>query len=322
MAIVKGIQEKVHLPLYDMLRVEPTKQLKDAESSSTFKFFVDLNGKTKLETNLQAASQLPSYNTFEARAMRVVVSDLPPEFPDDVTVEDDGLDVTGTDDNGKDVALIVDESGNVVLDGSAGTSTAVVSAAIELGLDRVAELLEQAREDPARVATVDLDDDAVTLTFGPGDDELNDDQVSEAADLGDPLEFTVPELVALLDDLDEKDRPIKEQVNRDSANLVGKLIFNTVTTLIVGEKTMVEAPSWFFPSGAGVYAENGKSSNHGEPNPTATFRFAEPIYIDRQQNFRVEISVPQSDTLKELQRLYGPLFIWVVLDGYMTRTVQ
>jgi hypothetical protein len=42
-----------------------------------------VQGKTKLETNLQSASLLPHYNTFEARAMRVVISDLPPEFPDD-----------------------------------------------------------------------------------------------------------------------------------------------------------------------------------------------------------------------------------------------
>ena len=44
--------------------------------------------------------------------------------------------------------------------------------------------------------------------------------------------------------------------------------------------------------------------------------------IDTQQNFRVEIEVPESDVLSDLQRLYGPLFIWTVLDGYMTRDVQ
>src|SRR6185295_14214550 len=90
MAIVQGIREKVHLPIYDSLSVEPRKQLRDAESSSTLKFFVDVQKKTKLETNLQSASLLPHYNTFEARAMRVVISDLPPEFPDDVDVEISG----------------------------------------------------------------------------------------------------------------------------------------------------------------------------------------------------------------------------------------
>src|SRR5678816_2789680 len=87
MAIVQGIREKVHLPIYDSLSVEPGKQLREAESSSILRFFVDVQKKTKLETNLQSASLLPHYNTFEARAMRVVISDLPPEFPDETASE-------------------------------------------------------------------------------------------------------------------------------------------------------------------------------------------------------------------------------------------
>src|SRR3954453_16745634 len=86
MAIVKGIREKVHLPIYDSIKVEPREQLRKVESSSTLKFFVNVQNKTKLETNIQAASLLPHYNTFEARAMRVVISDLPPEFTDKETV--------------------------------------------------------------------------------------------------------------------------------------------------------------------------------------------------------------------------------------------
>src|SRR5438309_7226691 len=83
MAVVQGIKEKVHLPLYDALSVQPEKQLRDVENSSILKFFVNVQGKTKLETNLQSASLLPHYNTFEARAMRVVVSDFTAEFPDE-----------------------------------------------------------------------------------------------------------------------------------------------------------------------------------------------------------------------------------------------
>ncbi len=83
MAVVQGIREKVHLPLYDSVSVDGEKQISDVEKSGTLKFFVNVQGKTKLETNLQSASLLPHYNTFEARAMRVVISDLPPEFPDD-----------------------------------------------------------------------------------------------------------------------------------------------------------------------------------------------------------------------------------------------
>src|ERR687895_1520979 len=95
MAVVQGVKEKVHLPIYDSLTVEPAKQLRDAESSSTLRFFVNVQGKTKLETNLQSASLLPHYNTFEARAMRVVISDLPPEFSEDVEIEAEG-DASGT----------------------------------------------------------------------------------------------------------------------------------------------------------------------------------------------------------------------------------
>ena len=84
MAVVQGVKEKVHLPIYDSLSVEPEKQLRDAETTSILRFFINVQGKTKLETNLQSASLLPHYNTFEARAMRVVISDLPPEFPDDL----------------------------------------------------------------------------------------------------------------------------------------------------------------------------------------------------------------------------------------------
>jgi hypothetical protein len=79
MATVQGIRERIGQPVIDAFRVPPGKQLREIEPGSTLKFFVNVQGKTKLETNLQSASLLPHYNTFEARAMRVVISDLPPE---------------------------------------------------------------------------------------------------------------------------------------------------------------------------------------------------------------------------------------------------
>src|SRR5262245_12179405 len=84
MAVLKGIKEKLHLPLYDSLFVRPRRQLREFESSSVFKFFVNAQGKTRLETNMQSASTLPHWNTFEARALRVVISDLPPQFPAEI----------------------------------------------------------------------------------------------------------------------------------------------------------------------------------------------------------------------------------------------
>ena len=118
--------------------------------------------------------------------------------------------------------------------------------------------------------------------------------------------------------------PANEQLftNDGFGGVIGKFIYSTVTTFFVGEKIMIQVPTWFFPAGAGPYSEDGRVTTHGYPNPQATFRFAEAVTIDAQQNFRVEIEVPESEVLRELQKLYGPLFIWVILDGYMTRDVQ
>src|SRR5262249_30502993 len=139
--------------------------------------------------------------------------------------------------------------------------------------------------------------------------------------------FTVTELEDYVTDADqipEREQPPLEQIrpNDGSGSVIGKLIYSTVTTFFVGEKVMIEMPTWNFPGGAGAWSLAAKSLSHGEPTPLATFRFAEPIYIDKQQNFRVEMEVPDADVLKEIQKIYGPLFIWVVLDGYMTRDVQ
>jgi len=139
---------------------------------------------------------------------------------------------------------------------------------------------------------------------------------------GIELTLSISDIETALEE--QKIGPPKEQVSRNNGagSVIGKLIYNTVTTLYVGEKIMIQMPTWFFPAGAGPYSESGNNTTHGEPSPTATFRFAEPIFIDKQQNFRVEIEVPNTDTLKEIQKIYGPLNLWVVLDGYMTRDVQ
>src|SRR5215813_9512641 len=87
MAAVKGIKEKVHLPLYDSVSIRPKEQLSKILSSNVLRFFLDVTGKTKLQTNMQASSLLPHWNTYEARAMRVVLSDLPAQTPDTPTVD-------------------------------------------------------------------------------------------------------------------------------------------------------------------------------------------------------------------------------------------
>ena len=137
------------------------------------------------------------------------------------------------------------------------------------------------------------------------------------------LLVTQEQLQAAFYNPNERDLPIDAQIGDDTtAAIINRLIYNTVTTLYVGEKTMIQMPTWFFPSGAGAYSESGAGATHGLPSPSDTFRFAEPIFIEKQQNFRIEIEVPDSDVLSDLHRIYGPMFIWVVLDGYMTRSVQ
>lgn len=330
MAVVKGIREKVHLPLYDSITVKPEEQLRKDQGSSTLKFFVDVQGKTKLETNMQSASQLSHYNTFEARAMRVVLSDLPPEFPEDITAEDSGYDVV--DDSDDENPFLLDANRLIGAVDSTGAVIGAISevgftppgnpilADIEVGLDRIVELLQEARESEDGFVALSPDDEEVTMAANGID--LDDTQAETLANFGGTIFLSTSDLEFLLDEVPERERPLQLQTERDTsvAKLINKFIYNTVTTFYVGEKIMIQMPTFFFPSGAG--ALNGHAASHGEPDPMATFRFAEAINIDKQQNFRVEIEVPDSDVLKELQRVYGPLFIWVILDGYMNRDVQ
>jgi hypothetical protein len=296
MAIVQGIREKVHLPIYDSLSVEPTKQLRDVEPGSILRFFVDVQKKSKLETNLQSASLLPHYNTFEARAMRVVISDLPPEFPEESTTEAKS--------KGRDFDVWQPVSGEDPI-------LASYQVKVEMGLKRLIELLEEARDNEEGVVELPVDTPGVIVPTGttPGVDDF--------------VELKVVDLEELIETLDKVAPPLEQiRPNDGAGTVIGKLIYNTVTTLYVGEKIMIQMPTWFFPAGAGPYSESASGTTHGEPSPTATFRFAEPIFIDKQQNFRVEIEVPDTDTLKEIQKIYGPMNLWVVLDGYMTRDVQ
>ncbi len=274
------------------------KQIGDIEKSGTLKFFVNVQGKTKLETNLQSAALLPHYNTFEARAMRVVISDLPPQFPADENngplAKTDELEVSAPDGRG------FDDKG-----GAVSPSDSTVTASVETTIDDLAALYKEALDSDDGTAELDVDDDTVTLV-GVDDTEIPQDVIDKISDAGGTVVLTTSDLDDMNDSLKAK-AIAKEQLdpNNGSGTIIGKLVYNTVTTLYVGEKQMISMPT-----------------THGEPSPNATFRFAEPIYIDKQQNFRVEIEIPDADVLKEIQQIYGPMSIWVVLDGYMTRDVQ
>jgi hypothetical protein len=213
MAKVQGMKEKLHWPLYDAFVVPeqnggaiPTFATEMAKRDArVLRFFVDVQNKTRLETNLQASGTLPSLNSYEVRAMRVVVSPL--------------------------------------------------------------------------------------------------------------LRYPKPEA--------------KEAHSRQTDNVLADLIYSSVTTLLVGEKTMIEMPTYYFPAGAGVSPGNQNLPSHGEPDPMATFRFSEPVMIEPNQNFRVELLFPQgvptgtgSTQPLRLGDATGPFRLWVVLDGYLTRDVQ
>jgi hypothetical protein len=204
---VQGVKERVHAPLYDafLLKDENDVFQTSMTDQRVIRFFVDIQNKTRLETNLQAAGVLPSQNAFEVRALRVVVSNQ--------------------------------------------------------------RFGRQAHNDKDKVGAANLNE----------------------------------------------------------SEMLADLIYGSVTSLIVGEKVMIEMPTFWFPAGAGV-SPGSRVSNHGDPSPEATFRFAEPVAIDPQQNFRVELSFPQglpggaSDLA--IGKVRGPFRIWVVLDGYLTRDVQ
>ena len=303
MAVVKGVKEKVHLPLYDSISVKSGRRLGDILTSNVMRFFLDVTGKTKLQTNMQAAALLPHWNTYEARALRVVISDLPAQVPETPTVEfefDIDVDPQGT--AGKQKGKIAFNLRHFVdlkrrIEGPDGKS------------------IEFDGNKDGKQKLIDLDLQLLDLT-------------GKQVQLGAGVVFTIDRKV--LKTLEEGFRqlgqavPTNEQIfpHDGFGTLIGKFVYNTVTTFFVGEKIMIQVPTYFFPAGAGPYSEDGRVTTHGYPNPQATFRFAEPVMIDAQQNFRVEIEVPESDVLSDLQRLYGPFFIWTVIDGYMTRDVQ
>jgi hypothetical protein len=78
----------------------------------------------------------------------------------------------------------------------------------------------------------------------------------------------------------------------------------------VGEKVIVEMPTFWFTVGVGINPENGAVTNYGGLDPLAAFRFAEPVIIEPQQNFRVEMSFPH-DVPQFVKEAVGPIRVWV-----------
>jgi hypothetical protein len=420
MAALKGIKEKVHLPLYDSLFVRPRRQLREVESSSVFKFFVNAQGKTRLETNMQSASLLPHWNTFEARALRVVISDLTPRYPAEIeeclkssaenasgrgivtpSPRPDAAPVSASGDGVKMTPRMLDQARERLAAFNAALAEGVesepdleaclgllrsfcdqqkmgrilqthrnlrllradLSALIRRSkaksqkleaLNQFADELEAMSEGADDLRFIkQLDEggsclDAIEreMAFARRVREISFADVQSALAAAEGVAYPAPPrpelpprgplpgrtpadgspeqiLVCLKRRVSDEFRiPLVEQIFGGAIRLFAKLIFNSVTTFFVGEKVMIQAPTWFFPGGGGPYSGNGRVINHGFPSPEATFHFAEPVFIDAQQNFRVEMEIPDAVALGELQRIYGPFFIWVTIDGYMRRDAQ
>ncbi|WP_139489363.1 hypothetical protein [Brevibacillus dissolubilis] len=237
MSRVQNYQEKLHWPLYDSILFKYPITEKELSNPLPKRFFTDIQGKTKLDTNMDQASVLPSTNTYEVRSLRLIVA---PGF--------------GT----------VPESNFLV-------------------------------NEP-----------------DPFTEETGKEEKAGAYQKGGYNSYYKS---CAIDQLDTMMR-----------QLMSSLVYSSVLSLIVGEKTMLQAPSFLFPSGAGVFP----MASHGEPTPVATFRLAEPVIIDRQQNFRVELNLPYGWPKAWTDALNWSggcgfrtdIRIWVILDGYLTRDVQ
>src|SRR6185312_10109853 len=103
---------------------------------------------------------------------RVVISDLPPEFPADPVATGNNFDVI--DDTGK--FFVINPQGGV------DTTTdrdCAITASVELGVQRLVELFQEAKESEDGTAELDpANEEEVTLFKAPGK-EVNADQLKE-----------------------------------------------------------------------------------------------------------------------------------------------
>lgn len=389
MAIVKGVNEIVHLPLYDSLFVRPGKQLGDLVSANVLKFFVNIHGKTKLETNMQSSSLLPHWNTFEARALRVVISDLPETIASngngnghrhDLPFDLRDFERWTARDHGLKPEQVVAARESLTAFRQAVEDAKTISKDFDecLGLlrrfchhDHIGRILKlqgelrSVRKELATVLTrtrVKVEKPDALRRFCETLEELEAkgeerylepkldraieclNELSTLADLGGRIKgqnlagldacVKAAERLVKAAPVEARQASLRQrfevfvrrlapqQAHTRGPQVLEKLLYNSVTTLFVGEKIMIQMPTWFFPAGAGPYSENGQFVTNGFPTPQATFNFAEPVVIDTQQHFRVELEIPEADAFQDFKSINGPFFIWVVLDGYMKRDVQ
>jgi hypothetical protein len=290
MARVHGVSEKLQSPHYDAFVVPgptngtPSKTFKEMMTDPrVLRFFVDIQNKTRLETNLQASGVLPSRNSFEARAMRVVVSTfcVPPK------------------------TLKHPEIRKAIINAAKAYPISDPESTLATDSEKQALINSIRTEIEKYAGPINISEYVRTAIISA----VEEYRVSNHAYV-DPEGYLISEIQDAF------------EAGCESGNtFLSELIYNSVTSLLVGEKIMIEMPTFWFPAGAGVNSGDGSVMNHGEPDPMATFRFAEPVMIEPQQSFRVEMQFPR-DVPRAVATATGPLRIWVVLDGYLTRDVQ
>jgi hypothetical protein len=290
MARVHGVSEKLQSPHYDAFVVPgptngtPSKTFKEMMTDPrVLRFFVDIQNKTRLETNLQASGVLPSRNSFEARAMRVVVSTfcVPPK------------------------TLKHPEIRKAIINAAKAYPISDPESTLATDSEKQALINSIRTEIEKYAGPINISEYVRTAIISA----VEEYRVSNHA-YEDPEGYLISEIQDAF------------EAGCESGNtFLSELIYNSVTSLLVGEKIMIEMPTFWFPAGAGVNSGDGSVMNHGEPDPMATFRFAEPVMIEPQQSFRVEMQFPR-DVPRAVATATGPLRIWVVLDGYLTRDVQ
>ncbi len=100
-------------------------------------------------------------------------------------------------------------------------------------------------------------------------------------------------------------------------------------TLRVGDKPMFQAPTWYFPSGGGVWGFDSTTSifNLGEPTQEAILKLARPIIVPVRQNFAADAQFFNIGTTSALDGLNAGAtddqkVILFMIDGLQTRDVQ
>lgn len=100
-------------------------------------------------------------------------------------------------------------------------------------------------------------------------------------------------------------------------------------TLIVGEKPMFAAPTWYYPAGGGVWGFDSTTSifANGTPEQNAILKLARPIVVPVRQNFAVQATWFAVGTTVGLDTINAGAsddqkVIVFMVDGLQTRDVQ